>query len=1135
MKQANWWQTALASAALAFAGFATGASGDDDARYLVVDLSGGPEAESWPVTWMDNMPGSGWTDVYKTTKLVLRRIDVGLFTMGGTRWDPDDQTPHEVFVEHPFYIGVFEVTQKQFELVTGYNPAEYTGDTRPVESVSYDNIRGPNSGSGWPGSRTVDEGSFLGLLRDKTGIEFDLPSEAQWEYACRAGTQTDFNSGQNVVYDEHDPNMAAVGRYYYNKGSSDHHARVGLYAPNAWGLYDMHGNVWEYCLDWYGAYPSSGCVPEFFGPDTGEQRIRRGGSWGNSSLKCISPNRDTALPGTGSFYNGFRLAFTTGKTGYRIRYNANGGTGADSFQYATNGTSVTLAPCAFSKPNHLFAGWSTQQEGPVQYADGKTVQELQPDSDWTASLYAIWEKLQTVTFDANGGSCDTTQCVYSIGKTYCTLPEATRSRYIFAGWWTAASGGSQVTADSTVTSAETRTLYAHWTPTEQIVTFDPNGGKCKTQTKAYALGGTYASLPTPTLAHYAFAGWWTAAEDGQQVSATSPVTGGETRTLYAHWTLAEQVVTFNPNGGSCDTARGIFTVEKAYGDLPVATMPHYAFAGWWTKAKGGEQVMADSPVPLTATRTLYAHWTLVEQVVTFDPNGGSCGTAQGAFAVEKAYGALPVATMSHHAFAGWWTEAEGGEEVTVDSPVPLTATRTLYAHWTLVEQVVTFWPLGGSCATSNRIYTVGTHYGWLPEATREGIAFAGWFDAFTGECVETSDEVTVAQERWLVARWGTVAGAAKVTGYTPDDGTGSCTVRFKGRASVSYNLQRRQKMESGSWTTVATKMAEEDGDITMLAEMPEGWASGFYRVVAGVGEEGMDVGDWYLVVDMSGGEKTDHWPFSLLEAAPVGGWTDEYKTEQLVLRVIPAGTFVMGSQGGEYDEGQHTVTLTKPFCMGVFEVTQRQWELAMGGRPSYFKNRSHYATRPVERVSYNDIRGDAAGTGWPTTNAVDATSFLGVLRAKTGLAFDLPTEAQWEYACRAGTTTALNSGKNLTAYYCCSNMAEVGRYAFNSGRYDWSQDSSWDSSKGTAKVGSYQPNAWGLYDMHGNVWEWCLDWYGLYDTGAVVDPTGYASGSRRVRRGGSWYDDAALCRSAERRADAPSNDGFRLCCPAVLP
>jgi formylglycine-generating enzyme required for sulfatase activity len=170
---------------------------------------------------------------------------------------------------------------------------------------------------------------------------------------------------------------------------------------------------------------------------------------------------------------------------------------------------------------------------------------------------------------------------------------------------------------------------------------------------------------------------------------------------------------------------------------------------------------------------------------------------------------------------------------------------------------------------------------------------------------------------------------------------------------------------------------------------------------------------------------------------------------------------------------------------------------------------------------------------WPANSAVTPGSFFGKLRAKTMLAgIDLPTEAQWEYACRAGTTTALNSGKALTQERECPNLAEVGRYLFN---VDPSEAWRYNRSDvlGTAGAGSYAPNKWGLYDMHGNVWEWCLDWYAPLSSEAATDPKGPATGQAHVLRGGSCDDRAKACRAANRgSAGVPSGKsgffGFRV-------
>lgn len=283
----------------------------------------------------------------------------------------------------------------------------------------------------------------------------------------------------------------------------------------------------------------------------------------------------------------------------------------------------------------------------------------------------------------------------------------------------------------------------------------------------------------------------------------------------------------------------------------------------------------------------------------------------------------------------------------------------------------------------------------------------------------------------------------------------------------------------------------------------------------------------FLVIDLSAGDAAKSYPVSYLGAAPAGGWDKMHKTERIVLKRVEPGTFIMGSPvselGHREDERQRQVTLTQPYYIGVFEVTQRQWELVMGSNPSWFKKDA--TMRPVEQVSYCMVRGSSAGMNWPADGGVDETSFMGRLRSRTGLSgFDLPTEAQWEYACRAETETAINNGKNLTSCDECPNVQEVAVYRRSR---DLSEELVGPEQGGSAIVGSRLPNRWGLYDMHGNVLEWCRDCFGPYPDSAV-DPVGAKSGTTRVLRGGPWwyYDPkcAANCRSA-RRYDKNPRDG----------
>ena len=289
--------------------------------YVVVDLSGGPDATNYPVRYSAVGPDLN-DDTCRTTELWLRKIPKGTFIMGS----PEDEVgrfynerQHEVTLTQDYYMGVFECTQKQWELVMGDNPSYFNGDCRPVECVSYDMIRGTSTtaGAGWPAyGHIVDATSFMGKLQAKTGLTFDLPTEAQWEYACRAGTTTAFNSGKNLTPTTVDSNMAEVGRYLYNrsdnKGGYSQHTMVGSYLPNAWGLYDMHGNVFEWCLDWFESNYGTDAVEDPLGPrpNTGYTRVIRGGFWYDHARICRSANRSDYNPSTSYYgYVGFRIAF----------------------------------------------------------------------------------------------------------------------------------------------------------------------------------------------------------------------------------------------------------------------------------------------------------------------------------------------------------------------------------------------------------------------------------------------------------------------------------------------------------------------------------------------------------------------------------------------------------------------------------------------------------------------------------------------------------------------------------------------------------------------------------------------------------------------------------------------------------
>jgi len=231
----------------------------------------------------------------------------------------------------------------------------------------------------------------------------------------------------------------------------------------------------------------------------------------------------------------------------------------------------------------------------------------------------------------------------------------------------------------------------------------------------------------------------------------------------------------------------------------------------------------------------------------------------------------------------------------------------------------------------------------------------------------------------------------------------------------------------------------------------------------------------------------------------------------MTFNYIPPGTFMMGSPadepGRDSDETRHQVTLTQGFYIQTTEVTQGQWRQVMDTDPSYFTACGDNC--PVENISWDD-----------------AQAFVNELNRMEGIdRYRLPTEAQWEYAARAGSTTAFANG-GMTSGNICSDCCEYDQNLTAMGWYCY------NSNDTTHPVAQKTSNAWGLFDMHGNVWEWCEDRYGTYPPSSVTDPTGPLSGDYRVLRGGCWNGSAGRCRSANRNYTAPAyrdfNFGFRL-------
>ena len=984
-----------------------------------------------------------------TVSLDMIWVEPGTFLMGSPTDElgrRDDETQHEVTLTKGYWLGKFEVTQAQYEAVMGKNPSNWKGADLPVEKVTW------NEAMEFCAILTASE-KAAGRLPE--GYEYTLPTEAQWEYACRAETTTALNSGKDLSDQEQCSEMDEVGWYKYNCNDKTH--PVGQKLPNAWGLYDMHGNVREWCLDWYEyVYPTS-AVTDPTGAETGPFRVIRGGGWDVEASRCRSAYRSNGFPDGKSNIYGFRVALT-----------------------------------------------------PVSFVPGKNI--TVPLSE-DVSLDMIWIKPGTFMMgspeDELGRGNSETQHQVTLTKGYWMGKfEVTQAQYeAVMGTNPSARKGADL-------------------PVEEVSWFDAKEFCAKLtaieREAGRLLEGYEFTLPTEAQWEYACrAGTTTALNSGKNLSDMFECP----EMNEVGWYAGNSDLETHPVGQKLPNAWGLYDMHGNVNEWCLDWIdweedyPTSAVIDPTGPAEGEKRVIRSGSMHSYA-------W--VCRSAKRDADNPSISYSNIGFRVALVYNpniTIPLAEdvnldliwIEPGTFMMGSPEGELGKDydetqhqVTLTKGYWLGKYEVTQAQYEAIMGMNPSWNIGAD----------------LP------VQWVSWFEA--------------------MAFCAKLTAAAKASGKLPE--------------GYEFTLPTEAQWEYAcrAGTTTALNSGKNLSDVYECSEMDEvGWytgnsdnkthpvgqklpnAWGLYDMHGNVNEWCLD---WYhgayptsAVTDpegpaegvrrvMRGGymrcyawicrsAKRDRYdPSSTATAlgfrvalAPTKNITIPLAEDvDLDMIWIKPGTFMMGSpedELGRYnDETQHEVTLTQEYWLGKFEVTQAQYEAVMGTNPSW----NIGADRPVEWVSWNDAMAFCA----KLTAAAKASGKL-----PEGYEFTLPTEAQWEYACRAGTTTALNSGKNLSDAEECSEMGEVGWYIGNSG-YE------------NHPVGQKLPNAWGLYDMHGNVYEWCLDWCGAYPASAVTDPTGPDTGSYRVSRGGSYYSVARNCRSALRSDNNPSdcddNYGFRV-------
>lgn len=443
-----------------------------------------------------------------------------------------------------------------------------------------------------------------------------------------------------------------------------------------------------------------------------------------------------------------------------------------------------------TKPGYVFVGWfnidiaykyKSQLGG---YINIKEAIPITPEHIYTLEKDAVftaqWAEAIAVHLDPNGGECNVTT-VYTDGNgNIKDIPTPTREGYLFTGWTCRVKSGSigpiptyktiKLTPNLVIT--ESMTFKANWVEDkeEYTVTMDANGGNCDFEAMTFKYGEPVGELPVPVRAGYTFIGWFDSRTlPANEYTAETVFENRNLWTLYALWAQDEYTMKFDPNGGECEMESMPVYYGQNYGELPVPTKPGHRFDGWYY---GDTQINPSSSVPdfgETKERTVIAKWTKILINITFDGNGGTSNAAPRRYSYGEAYTKLPTAYLNGYKFLGWFTEPEGGEEITVDSIVEFPYEGTLYAHWEEFSEgeiVVTVHTNRSVESVYDLTYNYGDTLGSLEipartTSTEQFTEFVGWFDdALYGN--KLSEDTVITESMDIYAHWE-LSGILKTT------------------------------------------------------------------------------------------------------------------------------------------------------------------------------------------------------------------------------------------------------------------------------------------------------------------------------------------------------------------------------------
>ena len=443
------------------------------------------------------------------------------------------------------------------------------------------------------------------------------------------------------------------------------------------------------------------------------------------------------------------ITINTAPNKYTVSFDTNGGTINNRTKEVTyNETYGELE--SPRRTGYSFDGWYTE----LNYGT-KITSDTKVEITNNQTLYAHWSPKQvSVIFEANGGTLNisTNYRTLYYGGTYGTLPTATKKGYTFIGWFTEETNGTEITTSTLVQTEKMHQIYAHYKPNEYTITFNAGYGTVEPLTKKVEYEGTYGLLPEATREGYLFTGWYT--ENDEEIIPEKKYTLTDNITLYAKYSKDAYKVTFDPNGGEISQNDKTVTFDEKYGELPKPILNGYTFGGWYTNDSWTNQITENTTVATASNHTLIAKWNVNTYTVHYDANEGTVNPEFKEVPFAGKYGELATPTRTGYTFDGWYTEKTSGDKVTNETNVTKYEDHTIYAHWTANTYTINFDGNGGTTSTESKEVTFNEEYGTLPNASRDGYIFNGWYTETTnGEEINETTVVEITNNQTLYAHW----------------------------------------------------------------------------------------------------------------------------------------------------------------------------------------------------------------------------------------------------------------------------------------------------------------------------------------------------------------------------------------------